>query len=152
KPTSKTMKAVLQRCHQASVSVDTKIVGEIGEGLVIFLGVMQGDNEDCARRLAEKIAKLRIFTDEAGKFHLSLLDVKGEALVISNFTLYGDARKGNRPNFMASAPPELANQLYESFVKLLGQQQITVASGVFGADMTVDVSNSGPVTLTLEMT
>jgi D-tyrosyl-tRNA(Tyr) deacylase len=146
------MKAVIQRCRHAKVTVDNKVVGEIGEGLVIFLGVAKGDDENCARRLAEKIARLRIFTDDAGKFNLSLLDVEGEALVISNFTICGDARKGNRPNFMASAAPELANQLYESFVKLLGQQKITVASGVFGADMTVDVSNSGPVTLTLEMT
>lgn len=146
------MKAVIQRCHHAKVTVDNKIAGEISEGLVIFLGVAQGDDENCARRLAEKISKLRIFNDEDGKFNLSLIDVQGEALVISNFTLCGDARKGNRPNFMASAAPELANQLYESFVKLLGQQKITVASGVFGADMTVDVSNSGPVTLTLEMT
>jgi D-tyrosyl-tRNA(Tyr) deacylase len=146
------MKAVVQRCRHAKVTVDTKVEGEIGEGLVIFLGVAQGDDETCAKRLAEKIAKLRIFNDENGKFNHSLTDVKGQALVISNFTLCGDARKGNRPNFMASAAPELANQLYESFVTLLGQQQITVASGVFGADMTVDVSNSGPVTLILEMT
>jgi D-tyrosyl-tRNA(Tyr) deacylase len=146
------MKAVIQRCHHAKVTVNHKIVGEIGEGLVIFLGVAEGDNENCARRLAEKISKLRIFSDEDGKFNHSLMDIQGEALVISNFTLCGDARKGNRPNFMASAAPELANPLYESFVKLLGQQKITVASGVFGADMTVDVSNSGPVTLILEMT
>jgi len=146
------MKAVIQRCKSAKVTADKRVAGEIGEGLVIFLGVAQGDDENCARRMAEKIAKLRIFNDEAGKFNLSLLDVKGEALVISNFTLCGDARKGNRPNFMASAAPELANQLYESFVTLLGQQNITVASGVFGADMTVDVTNSGPVTLILELT
>jgi D-tyrosyl-tRNA(Tyr) deacylase len=146
------MKAVIQRCHHAKVTVNHKIVGEIGEGLVIFLGVAEGDNENCAQRLAEKISKLRIFSDEDGKFNHSLMDIQGEALVISNFTLCGDARKGNRPNFMASAAPELANPLYESFVKLLGQQKITVASGVFGADMTVDVSNSGPVTLILEMT
>lgn len=146
------MKAVIQRCRHAKVMVDNKVVGEIGDGLVIFLGVAQGDDETCARRLAEKIAKLRIFSDENGKFNHSLQDVKGQALVISNFTLCGDARKGNRPNFMASAASEQANQLYESFVTLLGQQQITVASGVFGADMTVDVSNSGPVTLILEMT
>ena len=146
------MKAVIQRCRHAKVTVDNKPVGEIADGLVIFLGVAQGDDDSCARRLAEKIAKLRIFNDENGKFNLSLLDVNGEAMVISNFTLCGDARKGNRPNFMASATPERANQLYESFVKLLGQQKITVATGVFGADMIVDVSNSGPVTLTLEMT
>jgi len=146
------MKAVIQRCRHAKVTVDNKIVGEIGEGLVIFLGVAQGDDENCARRLAEKISKLRIFNDEEGKFNHSLIDVRGAALVISNFTLCGDARKGNRPNFMASAASELANPLYESFVTLLSQQKITVASGVFGADMTVDVSNSGPVTLTLEMT
>jgi D-tyrosyl-tRNA(Tyr) deacylase len=145
------MKAVIQRCTSASVTVDGNAVGKISNGLVIFLGVAQEDDEHGARRLAEKIAKLRIFNDKDGKFNLSLLDVKGEALVISNFTIYGDARKGNRPNFMASAAPEPANQLYESFVRLLEQQDITVASGVFGADMTVDVSNSGPVTLILEM-
>ena len=145
------MKAVIQRCKSAKVTVDEKVVGEIGEGLTIFLGVAQGDDENCARKMAEKIAKLRIFTDATGKFNHSIADVKGEALVISNFTLCGDARKGNRPNFMAAAAPELANPLYESFVKLLEQQGITVASGVFGAVMTVDVSNSGPVTLILEM-
>jgi D-tyrosyl-tRNA(Tyr) deacylase len=145
------MKAVIQRCKSARVTVDEKVVGEIGEGLTIFLGVAQGDDENCAQKMAEKIAKLRIFTDETGKFNHSVVDVKGEALVISNFTLCGDARKGNRPNFMAAAAPELANQLYESFVKLLKQQEITVRSGVFGAAMTVDVSNSGPVTLILEM-
>ena len=100
------MKAVIQRCRHAVVTVDKRIVGEIGEGLVIFLGVAQGDNENCARRLSEKIAKLRIFNDETGKINLSLLDVKGAALVISNFTLCGDVRKGNRPNFIANATPE----------------------------------------------
>ena len=145
------MKAVIQRCHRASVTVDGEIVGEIGEGLTVFLGVEQNDTEACARRLAEKIAKLRIFSDEEGRFNHSVRDVNGGILVISNFTLCGDARKGNRPNFMAAAAPDEANRLYESFVTLLQQQEITVQCGVFGAAMTVDVSNSGPVTLIVEM-
>jgi len=145
------MKAVIQRCHRASVAVDGRVVGEIGEGLTVFLGVEQGDDEKIARRLAEKVAKLRIFSDDEGRFDRSVRDINGAVLVISNFTLCGDARKGNRPNFMAAAPPEEANRLYESFVTLLGQQEITVRSGIFGAAMTVDVSNSGPVTLIVEM-
>jgi len=145
------MKAVIQRCHQASVTVDGEVVGEIGEGLTVFLGVEQSDDEKNARRLAEKVAKLRIFSDEKGRFDRSVQDINGGVLVISNFTLCGDARKGNRPNFMAAAAPDEANRLYETFVTLLSQQQITVRSGIFGAAMTVDVSNSGPVTLIVEM-
>lgn len=145
------MKAVIQRCHQASVTVHGEVVGKIKHGLVVFLGVAENDDQEKAQKLAAKIVKLRIFNDENGRFNRSLLDVNGEILVISNFTLCGDAQKGNRPSFMQAAEPAIANQLYESFVKLLLQHGLVVQKGIFGADMTVDVSNSGPVTLTLEM-
>lgn len=146
------MKAVIQRCRNARVQVDGETVGEIEQGLVIFLGVAAGDDENCAARLAKKIAALRIFDDENGKFKFSLQDVSGAALIVSNFTLYGDARKGTRPNFSAAAGAELANRLYESFAKLVIEQGISVQKGVFAAAMQVEVSNDGPVTLILEAT
>lgn len=146
-----TMKAVIQRCQRASVEVEGVIVGEIEQGLAIFLGVGATDDESCAARLAHKIVGLRIFDNAEGKFDLALRDVDGAALVISNFTLYGDARKGTRPNFSAAAPPALANQLYERFVTLLGEQNIPVQTGVFGAHMRVLVENDGPVTVLLEI-
>ena len=146
------MKAVIQRCRHASVQVEGETVGEIGQGLVIFLGVAAADDETCAARLTKKIAALRIFDDSDGKFNFSLQDVAGAALVVSNFTLYGDARKGTRPNFSAAAGAELANRLYESFAKLLIEQGISVQKGVFGAAMQVQVFHDGPVTLILEAT
>jgi D-tyrosyl-tRNA(Tyr) deacylase len=144
------MKAVIQRCHQAQVEVEGKIVGQIGPGLAVFLGVAKGDEETHAEKLARKIASLRIFNDDEGKFNRSLLDTGGSALVISNFTLYGDARKGTRPNFMEAAMPDEANRLYEAFVTLLRNQNVPVKTGVFAASMKVLVENDGPVTIILE--
>jgi D-tyrosyl-tRNA(Tyr) deacylase len=125
-------------------------VGQIGPGLAIFLGVAKGDDFQAAEKLARKIAGLRIFNDDEGKFNRSLLDVGGGALVISNFTLYGDSRKGTRPNFTQAAPPDEANQLYESFVTLLRGLNVPVETGVFAAMMNVTVENDGPVTIILE--
>lgn len=144
------MKAVIQRCRRADVAVDGKIVGNIGRGLVVFLGIALGDDESCAQRLTRKISLLRIFDDADGKFNFSLQDIAGGVLLIPNFTLYGDARKGTRPNFTAAAGPEDANRLYECFAKLLREQNIEVQTGVFGAAMEVTVVNDGPVTLILE--
>jgi len=144
------MKAVVQRCLSARVEVESQVVGSIGQGFTVFLGVAQGDDTACAVKLAAKIAALRIFSDAEGRFNLSLRDVQGSALVISNFTLCGDARKGNRPSFTGAASPSEANHLYESFAKLLSEQGVPVARGVFGADMRVHVENDGPVTLILE--
>ena len=144
------MKAVIQRCDQAKVEVDGKVVGEIGPGLAIFLGVAKGDNEAAAEKLARKIASLRVFNDDDGKFNRSLLDIGGSALVISNFTLCGDAKKGTRPNFTQAAPPDEANRLYEAFVTLLRGQNIPVQTGIFAAMMNVAVENDGPVTIILD--
>ncbi|HEY0075443.1 MAG TPA: D-aminoacyl-tRNA deacylase [Abditibacteriaceae bacterium] len=144
------MKAVIQRCHRAQVEVEGKIVGQIGPGLAVFLGVAKADDESAAEKLTRKIASLRIFNDDEGKFNRSLLDTGGSALVISNFTLYGDARKGTRPNFMEAAAPDEANRLYEAFVTLLRNQNVPVETGVFAANMKVLVENDGPVTIILE--
>lgn len=144
------MKAVIQRCFGAQVVVQDEVAGRIGPGLVIFLGVARGDDENKAARLARKIASLRVFNDEHGKFNLSVLDVGGSALVISNFTLCGDASKGTRPNFMQAAAPDDANALYQSFVKLLREQKVLVETGTFAAMMRVSVENDGPVTIILE--
>jgi D-tyrosyl-tRNA(Tyr) deacylase len=131
------MKAVLQRCGRASVEVEGEIVGSIERGLTIFLGVEEGDTAEKAARLAQKIVGLRVFDNAQGKFDLSLKDVGGGALVISNFTLCGDARKGTRPNFGSAASPAEAKLLYEQFVTLLANHGVLVASGVFGASMRV---------------
>jgi D-tyrosyl-tRNA(Tyr) deacylase len=144
------MRAVIQRCHTASVEVEGDIIGQIERGLAVFLGVAEGDDEACATRLAQKIVNLRIFENEDGKFDRSLLDVGGAALVISNFTLYGDARKGNRPNFSGAARPDSAQELYECFVTLLKCQGVEVQTGRFAAQMNVRVENDGPVTLILD--
>ena len=145
------MKAVIQRCSKAKVEVEGKVVGQIGPGLAIFLGVAKGDDQSAAEKLARKIAGLRIFNDEDGKFNRSLLDTGGSALVISNFTLYGDARKGTRPNFMEAAAPDEANRLYEAFVTLLRRESVPVETGIFAAMMNVSVENDGPVTIILEV-
>ncbi len=144
------MKAVIQRCHRAKVEVEGKIVGEIGAGLTIFLGVAKGDDEAAAEKLARKIATLRIFNDDEGRFNRSILDIGGDALVISNFTLCGDTKKGTRPNFTQAAPPDEANQLYQAFVTLLRGQKVPVETGIFAAMMNVSVENDGPVTIILE--
>jgi len=144
------MRAVVQRVIKASVSVDGKTVGSIGRGLVVLLGVTHDDGEEEARFLAGKIANLRIFADDRGKFNLSALEVGADALVVSQFTLYGDARKGRRPSFTKAAPPEVAGPLVEQFVTLLEQEGLHVESGIFGAMMLVEIHNDGPVTIILE--
>ncbi len=144
------MRAVVQRVTKASVSIDGKIVGQIHRGLVILLGVRHGDDESDAKFLAEKCVHLRIFADDAGKFNLSALEVGGELLAISQFTLYGDARKGRRPSFVDAAPPEIAEPLYRKFVEYLKQSGLKVATGEFGAMMVVEIHNDGPVTIILE--
>jgi D-aminoacyl-tRNA deacylase len=143
------MKTVLQRCIAASVTVENQIVGQIEHGLTIFLGIEEGDDAQKAARLAQKIVNLRVFDNPEGRFDLSLKDVNGKVLVISNFTLCGDARKGTRPNFGSAARPDAAKALCEQFVTLLREQGIETASGVFGAHMKVE--NDGPVTLILEV-
>lgn len=144
------MKAVIQRCHRAQVEVGGEVVGSIGRGLAIFVGIETNDNEERAARLAQKIAALRIFNNAEGKFDLSVQDIGGAALVIPNFTLCGEARKGARPNFGGAAPPALAEPLCERFVTLLRHHNIPVETGVFGAMMNVQVENDGPVTMILE--
>lgn len=144
------MKALLQRVSRASVVVGGEVIGEIGAGLLILLGVAQGDSEADARYLANRVANLRIFSDSAGRFNLSLLDVLGQALVVSQFTLLADTRKGRRPSFTAAAPPDVAEPLVEHFVGLLRQGGIDVATGQFGAHMMVELVNDGPVTIMLE--
>lgn len=144
------MRALLQRVKQSRVTVDGKTLAEIGHGLVILLGVGHGDGEEQAYFLAEKIANLRIFEDEQGKSNLSILDVGGEALVVSQFTLYADTRKGRRPSFTDAALPEDAEPLVERFAGLLRQQGILTKMGEFGAHMLVEIHNDGPVTIWLE--
>jgi D-aminoacyl-tRNA deacylase len=140
------MRAVVQRVSRASSSPG----GAIGSGLCIFLGVAEGDDEAAALRLAEKIAKLRIFGNEEGKFDRSLLDTGGAALVVSQFTLLADTAKGNRPSFSRAAPPEGAEPLYERFAQALRDLGVTVETGAFGAKMLVEIANDGPVTIVLD--
>ncbi len=144
------MRAVIQRVSHASVTVDGETVGAIDLGLAVLVGVTEGDGEKQARWLARKIAGLRIFEDEAGKFNLSLKDVGGSALVVSQFTLYADARKGRRPSFTHAAPPEVAEPLIERFGALLQAEGVPVQTGVFGARMQVTIHNQGPVTIILD--
>ena len=145
------MRAVLQRVVSGRVSVEGSLIAQIGPGLVILLGIAPGDGEAQAKALAEKIAYLRIFEDSDGKMNRSLLDVKGEALVVSQFTLYADTRKGRRPSFTAAALPELARPLVERFVALLAEMGISAQSGEFGAHMLVEIANDGPVTILMEL-
>ena len=148
------MRAVLQRVLEAKVVVTEgeirRTSGEIGAGLLLLIGVRSDDTEEDAKILAEKIANLRIFEDEAGKMNLSLLEIRGEALVVSNFTLYGDCRKGRRPSFTEAANGETAKSLFDSFGKLLEAQGVPTQFGVFGATMQVSLVNDGPVTLLLD--
>ncbi|MCY4382296.1 MAG: D-aminoacyl-tRNA deacylase [Nitrospinae bacterium] len=144
------MRAVVQRVREACVRVDSDVVGEIRGGLLVFLGVGRADNEKDADFLAEKISNLRIFADEAQKMNLSLLDSGGAMLVVSQFTLHGDCRKGRRPAFIAAAPPEQAEPLYERFVAQVEKLGLRVAAGRFGAMMEVSLVNDGPVTLLLD--
>jgi len=144
------MRAVVQRVSRARVTVDGKLTGEIGSGLVILLGVGRTDTSGVAIAMSEKIANLRIFEDDERKMNRSLLDVKGSALVVSQFALYGDARGQRRPSFIAAAPPELAKSLYEEFSENLRKLGIMVATGMFQAMMSVDLVNEGPVTILLD--
>ncbi len=143
------MKALLQRVTRASVTVDGQIVGQIGAGLLILICAMPDDTEAEVDKLSAKIAKLRIFKDEAGKMNLSLRDMGGQALIVSQFTLAADLR-GNRPGFSYAAPPDLAKQLYESFSAKVAALGITVQNGIFGADMDVALNNDGPVTIWMD--
>lgn len=144
------MRAVVQRASRARVTVDAKVAGEIGSGMLVFLGVGRGDGEKDAEFLAEKITNLRIFPDADRKMNLSLLDAGGAMLVVSQFTLQGDCRKGRRPAFTAAAPPEKAEPLYERFIARVEERGAPVASGRFGAVMEVEIVNDGPVTLLLD--
>ena len=144
------MRAVIQRVSSAAVTVDTKTVGEIGAGLLIFLGIHHKDGELELKWMADKVCNLRIFEDEKGKMNRSLLDTGGAMLVVSQFTLYGDCRKGRRPGYSAAAPPEHANVLYEQFILHVGETGIKTASGKFQAHMDVKLVNDGPVTLLLD--
>lgn len=145
------MKAVIQRVTHASVKVDGETVGSCGQGFLILLGVMAGDDEKEADKLVNKTVNLRIFEDENGKMNLSSLDIGGEMLVISQFTLCADCTHGRRPSFTPSAPPDEANRLYEYFVRRLKENGIShVETGVFGADMKVELLNDGPVTIILD--
>ncbi|NLY85169.1 MAG: D-tyrosyl-tRNA(Tyr) deacylase [Tissierellia bacterium] len=144
------MRAVVQRVSQASVKVDEKIVGEINKGLLVLLGVGREDTVADLEYLVNKIVGLRIFEDENDKMNLSLLDIKGELLVVSQFTLYGDVRKGKRPSFTDSAPPEVAEEMYLKFIDKCAEMGIKTEKGIFGANMKVSLINDGPVTILLD--
>jgi D-tyrosyl-tRNA(Tyr) deacylase len=144
------MRTVIQRVAHASVAVGGRTVAQIGPGVVILLGIGAGDGEEQARFLAEKIANLRIFEDEGGKINRSLLDVGGAAILVSQFTLYADTRKGRRPSFTDAAPPEIASPLVDRFAGLLRELGVPVQTGEFGAHMLVELANDGPVTIILE--
>lgn len=144
------MKVVLQRVKNASVTVEGEVTGAIDHGLLLLVGFKEGDTKEDLRYLAEKVVHLRIFEDESGKMNHSLLDVKGSILSVSQFTLYGDCRKGRRPNFIRSAKPEVAEPLYRRFNEILKSYGVPVETGVFGAMMEVSFTNDGPVTFILE--
>jgi D-tyrosyl-tRNA(Tyr) deacylase len=144
------MRAVLQRVSHARVTAEGTVTGEIGAGMMILLGVGRDDTSAVAASMAEKVSNLRIFEDDQGKMNRSLLDVKGSALVVSQFTLYGDARGQRRPSFIAAAPPELAKALYEEFCAVLSKLGVIVATGIFQAMMSVELVNEGPVTILLD--
>lgn len=144
------MRALLQRVSKASVKVNGQTISSIGKGLLILLGVGHGDGEEQAKFLAEKVANLRVFEDEQGKTNLSILDVKGEAIVVSQFTLYADTRKGRRPSFIDAALPDVAEPLVDRFVDLLRGYGVPSQTGKFGAHMQVEIHNDGPVTIWLE--
>ncbi len=144
------MRSVVQRVKEASVSVDDQVVGAIGVGIVILVGVTHDDDENAARFLAQKIATLRIFEDDAGKFNRSALEVGASALVVSQFTLYADARRGRRPDFIDAARPEVAEPLIEKFISFLLEQGLRVETGKFQARMLVKIFNDGPVTIILD--
>ena|SRR3984957_7694457 len=144
------MRVVVQRVSRASVTVEGRVAGEIGFGLMILLGVGREDTSAIAASMAEKVANLRIFEDDQGKMNRSLLDVKGSALVVSQFTLYGDARGQRRPSFITAAPPEKAKALYEEFARAMQGLGVAVATGIFQTMMSVELVNEGPVTILLD--
>lgn len=144
------MRAVVQRVSQANVKVDGKIVGEINKGLLVFLGVGKEDDDKDLDYMIDKILGLRIFEDENGKLNLSLLDIKGELLVISQFTLYGNVKKGKRPSFTDAADPDIANKYYELFIQKAREKGVKTEHGIFGADMKVSLINDGPVTILID--
>lgn len=144
------MKAVVQRVKRSSVTIDGKMVGKIGQGLMVLLGVSEDDTERECDYLADKIVGLRIFEDDAGKMNRSLLDIQGEMLIVSQFTLCADCRKGRRPSFVRAARPEKAIPLYERFIAQIQAQGVRTATGEFGADMLVSIENDGPVTIPLD--
>ena len=144
------MRVVLQRVQRGRVTIEGRTVAEIGPGLVILLGIGPGDGEEQTQYLADKIANLRIFEDQGGKMNQSLLEVGGEAIVVSQFTLYADTRKGRRPSFTDAAPVEIAHPLVERFVEILNSKGVATQSGEFGAHMLVEIANDGPVTIWME--
>lgn len=144
------MRALVQRVSDACVKVDSRIVGQIGPGLLVLVCAMQGDTEKNAQILADKVRKLRIFRDDAGRMNLSLADIGGAALVVSQFTLAADTSSGNRPGFSTAAPPDEGKMLYEAFSAMLSQAGVPVENGVFGAEMAVSLTNDGPITIWLE--
>ena len=144
------MRAVVQRVASSRVTVDERVTGEVKKGLLVLLGVTHDDTSKDVDYMVDKVTNLRIFEDENGKMNLSLKDIGGEVMAVSQFTLYGDARKGRRPSFSDAARPDVANPLYEEFVEKLRAQGITVGTGEFGAHMMVELTNDGPVTILLE--
>lgn len=145
------MRALIQRVTSASVKVDGKIVGKIGKGFLVFLGIYEEDTEEKIEKLTKKIINLRIFNDENDKMNLSIKDVKGEILLISQFTLCADTRKGNRPSFVSAKNPKDANMIYEKTIENIKNENIIVEKGIFGADMKVELLNDGPVTILLDI-
>ena len=145
------MKAVVQRVTHASVSVRREIVGQISQGLMVLIGIGPNDTAEAAEKMAKKLVNLPIFSDDEGNINLSVDDIRGEMLIVSQFTLYGDTQKGNRPSFVNAAPPEIADPLYEKLVESVAIQGIRVGTGEFGADMQVTLVKDGPVTLLLEV-
>ncbi|HIS56566.1 MAG TPA: D-tyrosyl-tRNA(Tyr) deacylase [Candidatus Fimimorpha excrementavium] len=144
------MKLVIQRVNYGSVTVDGNVISEIGKGFVVLFGAGEGDTEEMADRFADKMIKLRIFEDENGKTNCSLADVKGELLIISQFTLYADCRKGNRPSFIHACEPKRAEELYEYFLERCRERYGSVKEGIFGADMKVRLENDGPFTIVMD--
>ncbi len=144
------MRALIQRVSKASVSVDGKIYSEISKGLLIFLGIEEADTKEDAMFLVKKISMMRIFSDSEGKMNLSLKDISGEVLVVSQFTLHASVKKGNRPSFIRAAKPALASELYEQTIELFKAEDLEVKSGIFGADMKVELINDGPVTIWID--
>ena len=145
------MRALIQRVTSASVKVDGEIVGKIGKGFLVFLGIYEEDTEEKIEKLTKKIVNLRIFNDENDKMNLSIKDVKGEILLISQFTLCADTRKGNRPSFVSAKNPKDANKIYEKIIESIRNENIIVEKGIFGADMKVELLNDGPVTILLDI-